>query len=1624
MGNAHVGVAARGCLVALLCLGAVRWSQAEVTPSLTERDIDNDGHVDEVVLENRFLAAVFVPARGGLCKSLIYRKTGKQLTKPGADGFGLFLDQEWSRADWPSPYQRATYTYRVEKRTAEECAISFSARGQTPETFFLEITKTFTVFHDRNGIRVDYRVRNVPDSQVALRYRGWIHNVLDVQGEDETYFVPSRSGVITERGGIHPDRADRWYRDPSRGWSAVLSRSGTGAAAVVDYRYLKLWYNWFAGEEGTLEWRYMPVDIPPGEVFSTSFWLLPFSGLDSVDGASPRLVGSLDLPDHVDAPGRMQVPIRIYSAAAHEAVLTLECRKLPGKGWKKLASRRVSMIPDEVTVLSMEFIPDSDGTYVLRASAAADGELLGRFERPVVVGSPSASYVMEAVGSRVDDLDEKERGRAVSLEVSPGVVTPHIPWARPYALGQVRALFLVELWGHREVVELAQRMDLDYRVPTLHSTGDVVHGPGTPWRPIIGSREGFAQAERALDAPGDVVIIADSYSPRLRRVTFDWGRFTKGTWRKLLQQVEAGCGLVIVDPYEPTNWKGMSDEMRAVLSRDLLQPAGPNHFVTLGVPFDVLKGVGVGSVRIGAYGKGRIVLLDYPALRLTPAVSLHDHTFRAWEYYYSLLAKSVVWAARKEPRGFRLSSLSASAGVDGPELTLSFANGRKDARLSIAVNVMDERDDVESTLAETLDVPAGDSEHHLRLTGELKRGLHFVNVIVRDDEGRSIVWGTALLRMKTETHIADVILDKDTYASDDIVRCSIRLAGNPQAARDLRLVAELVDNCGRLHATATKDVGGAQRLTVALPLARPLTLVQRVRCTLFSGSRTLDRRVTWFCVPEVGALREPFYSKVWLRDGYDCDSYLAAQRIKRLKDLGFDIMNGGDARWWTDRKARLRVEANARVALENMLSDLPVRIGHRERYQAVKKDNIRRRCFSDPAYLADLKGRIQSIVRKVVRYNPDLYSLEDEPGEGLAALDICYSPHCLKRFREWLKREYGSLEALNAEWETAFVRWEDVRPMTRTEVRGRSNYAPWADHHAFMDTVYAETLGLCRRWIQEIDPSAYVGVSGIQPAPCHYGFWGDWWKLMQEMTMLDPYERNGLEAEIVKSFAPRSKVSRCIGYGRNEVLINYDAWTMFLAGQDGIAYWYGPYAIAPDLTETYHGRVIRQIIAELCHGGLGELRALAERQVDPIGIHYSEASARRAFVTGNDRLFLANLFKWHKALKDLGLQPGYVSYEQIERGELTKGRYRVLILPWSSALSDAEARAIEEFVRQGGLVIADVEVGVSDSHGKPRATGALDEMFGIRRARSRISHRVQKVLVSGSSGGFTVSADKISAGGIEEGLVASEAAPLGTNRPRMREFGGLRFGHVSRRRPLVMVRRCGKGLTVYLGFLGSSLMYEGKAGSLLEELLGRAGVSPALVVRNKAGERLYGYHVTCFRDGSAQYLGIVPDIMLAEGINLNLATPGDMAGKARDVVVVLEDAAHLYDVRRKRYLGFGDRLSLRAIPGVAEFYAVLPGRIEGLTVTGAKENYARGEVVSIRGEVVASEGWQGNYVVKAEVHDPEGARVPYYSRCLTAARGEFGVDFPLALNEKRGSWRVVFTEVVSGTNVETQFTVE
>jgi len=465
---------------------------------------------------------------------------------------------------------------------------------------------------------------------------------------------------------------------------------------------------------------------------------------------------------------------------------------------------------------------------------------------------------------------------------------------------------------------------------------------------------------------------------------------------------------------------------------------------------------------------------------------------------------------------------------------------------------------------------------------------------------------------------------------------------------------------------------------------------------------------------------------------------------ERLREIGFtaeECYRGRDAAPFVQHRFGFYVE-NLVPELAHLHSRRKLYDDDYKGYIATrdKRFLVRKPCFDDPAFWAEIKPRLQNLVRPYVAHQPLLYNLQDELSIGSFAspMDYCFCPHTLRAFRQWLQTQYASLAALNQEWETNFASWDDVAPMTTWEIKDREraalaagkpeNYAPWADHRAFMDLSFAQALNRLRSFIRELDPTTPVGIEGTQMPSAWGGY--DLWRLSQVVDWVEPYDIAN-SREIFRSFLPPTAPVFGTVFGSDPARLRRHLWWLLLHGDRGCIVWDDERSRCvekdkDDMPLTERGKGLAPIFAEL--KAVAPTLLNLQRVDDRIAIHYSQASIRAhwMFDSREDKDTWHRRFSSYEAshsrfarvrdsfvrlVEDLGLQYNFVSYEQIENGELLKGGYKLLLLPQSVAMSKKECEQVEAFVRAGGTVIADNMTATMDEHCKRLPQGQLDALF-------------------------------------------------------------------------------------------------------------------------------------------------------------------------------------------------------------------------------------------------------------------------------------------------------------------------
>ena len=376
--------------------------------------------------------------------------------------------------------------------------------------------------------------------------------------------------------------------------------------------------------------------------------------------------------------------------------------------------------------------------------------------------------------------------------------------------------------------------------------------------------------------------------------------------------------------------------------------------------------------------------------------------------------------------------------------------------------------------------------------------------------------------------------------------------------------------------------------------------------------------------------------------------------------------------------------------------------------------------FWDPVWRTRIQDRLIAAAKKNAPYRPFFYSLADESGiADLAAFwDFDFSDQSIVPMRRWLQDRYLTLPALNAEWGSSFSTWDSVTPPTTHEamLRKGDNFAAWADFKEWMDVTFEDALAMGRKAIESVDPHAFVNIGGGQ-RPGWGGY--DYARLTKALTAMEPYDI-GNNVEIIRSLNPEmAMVSTGFANGPWE---QQRVWRELFHGQRGLIIW--------DENHEYtgaRGAEAGKYYNEI-RDGIGALLINSKPVTDPIAIHYSQASLRTEWMLARrpegdkwiergaktertDDDFLRLRESWCELIEDQGLQYNFVSYGQLETGELLKGGYRIVVLPRSSSLSAAEASAIREFVAQGGVALADGEPGTFNEHSRRLQSSPLAELF-------------------------------------------------------------------------------------------------------------------------------------------------------------------------------------------------------------------------------------------------------------------------------------------------------------------------
>ena len=377
--------------------------------------------------------------------------------------------------------------------------------------------------------------------------------------------------------------------------------------------------------------------------------------------------------------------------------------------------------------------------------------------------------------------------------------------------------------------------------------------------------------------------------------------------------------------------------------------------------------------------------------------------------------------------------------------------------------------------------------------------------------------------------------------------------------------------------------------------------------------------------------------------------------------------------------------------------------------------------------------------------------------------EFCYCPNTLRRFRAWLQKKYGSLEQLNTAWYRRFRTWDQVEPSRLSTILSYTDYIDWK---SFIVDKLGEDLRERYLAVKETVPETIVtshaaGV-GLFASPHHWEGQSDDWTMAGQVDFYGTSFYPKHSAFVDRDVAWRAALldfTRSFGYdegrsgfwvgelqgGFGTVSVNVSptvtpedlriwTWSALSRGAKGINYyaWYpmstgyesGGFGLNElDGTITARARAAGSIARVVDRNQPLFLDARPPRAevaivYNPLALFVGGRQRAAAYggpqgeVVGIERDSLLGV---HRALFPANVPIDYVHVGHLQEDKLRQ--YKLVIFPYPLMLPEASARALADYVRAGGTLVAEARLAWNNERGAAadRIPGlGLSEVMGCR----------------------------------------------------------------------------------------------------------------------------------------------------------------------------------------------------------------------------------------------------------------------------------------------------------------------
>jgi beta-galactosidase len=513
----------------------------------------------------------------------------------------------------------------------------------------------------------------------------------------------------------------------------------------------------------------------------------------------------------------------------------------------------------------------------------------------------------------------------------------------------------------------------------------------------------------------------------------------------------------------------------------------------------------------------------------------------------------------------------------------------------------------------------------------------------------------------------------------------------------------------------------------------------------------------------------------------------------------------------------------------------------------------------------------------------------------------CYCKYCRAGFQDWLRNKYGSLDAINSKWGTAF--WSQVyadfgQIPVPLPSNGDPNPGLALDYDRYQSFANASFLEEQLVMLRKTCPRHFVTTNNVG-APldtidlhelyrnldfvCHDNYPGFVQIFSQGMppeivpTVIalghdsmrcvkdgKPYlimeEQSGKAGQ--RFFAPqpykgqlRLWTYQAIAHGAMGV--NYFRWDTATFGAE--EYWHG--LLNHDRSKSIGFDEIQQTIKEL--KTLGREMLESSYSADSALVFDLDSDWALQIQPGNNKLtYQSHLISWYASIA--GAHTGI----DIIRADADLSRYKAVFAPLQYVLSEKQAAGIRSFVDGGGLFVTSFRLGVKDSSNQIVGTplpGLLRDVMGVT-VKDYVPIYSEKIGVKFSS--------QLAAPDAECALWADLLQPASAS--VLATYTGSYAGEAA-----ITINSFGKGKAIYLG----ADLDPASLARVLGTLLGTAGIKSSFGVPR-------GVELTVRTLGDRRWIFLLNHTQESQEVSL----PGRFADLLTGIVHAEKASLKPYDV--------------------------------------------------------------------------------------------------------------------------------